>query len=181
MKDLPVSVKENNEHLGLIVSGTSEETKNVDLKLRKARGALYSLLGPAFSSKCLLSPNVQLHFFRTFVCPIARSGLCAMTLRDSHLVELATFQRKCIRGFLHLSQRSPIPALFFLTGELPIIAKLHRDIFSLFYNVWKNPQTKIYQIVQYLLRNSPENSNTWSRHIRSLAQLYSIEDPLESI
>ena len=71
MDNLPVSVKEDNNHLGLIVSGNREEEKNIDLKKKKARGALFKLLGPAFSSKCLLSPAVQLHLFRTYVCPIA--------------------------------------------------------------------------------------------------------------
>ena len=130
MGNSPVTVKENNEHLGLIVSNVSEEAKNVDAKLQKARRALFSLLGPVFASKCLLSPVVQTYLFKTFVCPIARSGLCAMTLQNHHLNDIAMFQKKALRGFLHLSQRSPIPALFFLTGEIPIIAKLHRDIYA---------------------------------------------------
>ena len=63
MDNLPVSVKEDNDHLGLIVSGQREEEKNVDLKIKKTRGSLFKLLGPAFSAKCLLSPNLQLHLF----------------------------------------------------------------------------------------------------------------------
>ena len=179
MHSKPISVLENNDHLGLIVSGVREEEKNVDLKLKKARGSLFSLLGPAFSSRCLLSPSVQLHLYRTFTCPIARSGLAAMTLRTNHLNPLIMFQKKTIRGFLHLSDRAPVPSLFFLTGELPIEGKLHRDIFALFFNIWINPKTKIYSIVKYLMENSPVNSRTWSRHIRNLASLYDIEDPLE--
>ena len=170
-----------NDHLGLIVSGLREEEKNVDLKIKKARGSLFKLLGPAFSAKCLLSPALQLHLFQTFICPIARSGLSAMSLRSNHLQPLTAFHRKILRGFLHTSDRSPIPALFFLTGELPIEAKLHRDVFSLFLIIWNNPQTKIYRIVSYLLENSPENSHTWSRHIRNLAQMYDIQDPLTVI
>ena len=181
MDDLPVSVKDDNDHLGLVVSGDREEEKNVDLKIKKARGALFKLLGPAFSSKCLLSPQLQIHLFRIFVCPIARSGLSAMTLRDNHLNPLTSFQRKVIRGFLHLSDRSPIPSLFFLTGELPIAARLHRDIFSLFYNIWINPETKIFKIIQYLLQNCPQNSHTWARHIKNLSSMYGIEDPSKLI
>lgn len=176
-----VSVKDDNEHLGLIVSGIKEEEKNVDLKVKKARGALFKLLGPAFSSKCLLSPALQIHLYRTYVCPIARSGLSAMTLRESHTAALSMFQKKAIRGFLHLSQRSPIPSLFFLTGELPIIAKLHRDVYSIFYNIWINPQTKIFKIVKYLLQNCAENSHTWCRHIRNISIIYDIEDPAKLI
>ena len=44
MENLPVSVKEDNDHLGLIVSGNREEEKNIDLKMKKARGALFKLL-----------------------------------------------------------------------------------------------------------------------------------------
>ena len=85
MDSSPVSVEEDNDHLGLIVSGTSEETKNVDLKLQKARGALFNLMGPVFSSKCLLNPTLQLHLFRKFVLPISIFGLPAMTLKDNHV------------------------------------------------------------------------------------------------
>ena len=99
-----------------------------------------------------------------------------MTLRTNNLNPLSIFQRKCLRGFLHLSDKSPIPALFFLTGELPIEAKLHRDIFSTLYNIWLNPQTKIYSLVKYLMENSPNNSRTWSQHVKNLAQMYGIAD-----
>ena len=65
MDSLSVSVREDNDHLGLIVSGVREEEKNIDLKIRKARGALFKLLGPAFTAKCFLSPSVQIHLYRT--------------------------------------------------------------------------------------------------------------------
>ena len=104
-----------------------------------------------------------------------------MTLRDTHLESLTSFHKKVLRGFLHLSKRCPIPSIYFLTGELPIIGELHRDIFSLFYSIWCNPQSKIYEIVSYLLENAPENSHTWSRHIRNIAKVYGITDPLEAI
>ena len=104
-----------------------------------------------------------------------------MTLRENHLKPLVGFQKKILRGFLHLSDKSPIPSLFFLTGELPVDAKIHRDVFSSFFCIWSNPQLKIFEIVKYLLENSPENSHTWSRHIRNLAKMYGIEDPLSSI
>ena len=68
----PIKVVEDNEHLGQVVSGDNQIQKNVDLRLKKGRGSLFSLLGPAFSYKCLLSPVVQLHLYRTFTCPIVR-------------------------------------------------------------------------------------------------------------
>ena len=89
------------------------------------------------------------------------------------------FPQKRNQGVYHLLDWSPIPALFFLTGELPIVARLHRDVFSLFYNIWINPETKIFKITKYLLENCPLNSHTWARHIKNLSVMYDMEDPLK--
>ena len=176
-----VQVVENNEHLGQIVSGTNQEEKNVDLKISKGRKNLFGLLGAGFSFKCLLSPVVKLHIYRTYTCPITRSGLSSFALRSSELEPLALFQRKCLKSILKLSITAPTPAVHFLTGELPIEGKIHKDIFSLFFSVWSNPDTKIYQIVLYLLRNSSENSRTWAIHLRHLSRKYGLEDPLDCL
>ena len=80
-----IKVTTDNEHLGQIVSGTNQSEKNVDLRILKSRGSLYKLLGPAFSYKCMLSPVVKLHLYRTYICPIIRSGLSSLTLRQTTL------------------------------------------------------------------------------------------------
>ena len=174
-----VKVCEDNDHLGQIVSGVRQEEKNVDLRIKKGRNNIFGMLGPAFSFKCLLSPKVKIHLFRTYTCPILRSGLSSFSLRTVTLQPLTIFHRKTLRGILNLSKTASIPAIHFLLGELPMEAKLHRDIFALFFCVWSNPDSKIYQIVKYLLDNSPKNSRTWSLHLRHLCQKYELTDPLE--
>ena len=84
-----------------------------------------------------------------------------------------------MRGILKLSKSSPIPALHFIFGELPLEAKIHKDVFSNLYSVLCNPNSKIYEIVKYLLEEAPENSRTWSIYLRHLAKLYNLPDPLE--
>ena len=176
-----VKVTVDNDHLGQIVSGISQEQKNVDARIQKGRGSLFAMLGPAFSFKCLLSPSVKIHLFRTYTCPIIRSGLSSFSLRTTNLHSLTIFHRKTLRGILNLSKSSNIPALHFLLGELPMEGKIHRDVFSLFFSVWSNPNTKIYQIVKYLLENSSENSRTWSIHLKYLSNLYGLRDPVECL
>jgi hypothetical protein len=147
-----IKVTEDNEHLGQVVSGTNQIEKNIDLRLKKGRGSLFKMLGPAFAYKCLLSPVVKLHLYRTYISPIVRSGLSSLTLRHHSLQPLIIFQRKTLRSILKLSKTSSIPALHFLTGELPIEGNIHRDVFSFFYCVLANPDTKIHEIINYLLR-----------------------------
>jgi hypothetical protein len=178
MDGISIKVVEDNEHLGQIVSGSNQTIKNIDNRLKKGRGSLFKLLGPAFAYRCLLSPVVKLHLYRMYACPIIRSGLSSFTLRESSLQPLTMFQRKTIRSILKLSKTSCIPALHFLTGELPIEGKIHRDVFSLLFSVWTNPNTKIFDIVKYLLKNSTDNSRTWSIFIRQLSIKYGLSDPL---
>ena len=176
-----IRVTEDIEHLGQVVSGKNQIEKNIDLRLKKGRGSLFKLLGPAFAYKCLLSPVVKLHLYRTYISPIVRSGLSSLTLRHHSLQPLIIFQRKTLRSILKLSKTSSIPALHFLTGELPIEGNIHRDVFSLFYCVWANPDTKIHEIVNYLLKMSTENSRTWAIFVKQLCELYGLADPLQCL
>ena len=164
-----VKVVDNNDHLGQIVSGHQQEEKNIDERITKGRNNLFGLLGAAFSYKCHLSPVLKIHLFRTFTCPIIRSGLSSFALRTNQLSPLTIFHRKILKSFLSLSKTAATPAIHFMLGELPIEGKLHCDVFSLFYGVWTDEQTKIYQIVKYLLSMASKNSRTWCSFLRDLS------------
>ena len=113
-----VDVVDENEHLGLVVTGFNEEKRNVEENITKGRKSLFSLLGPAFSHQSLLNPAVQVHLFRLYSCPITRSGLSGLAIRPTQAQPLTTFHRKVLRSFLHFSERSPIPSLHFLLAFL---------------------------------------------------------------
>ena len=125
-------VKVVEEHLGQIVSNKNQEQKNVDMRLGKGRNNLYSYLGAGFSYKCMMSPVLKLHIYRTFSCPITRSGLSSFALRSSHLEPLSLFQRKTLKSILKLSISAPTPSIHFLTGELPIEGKTKKMCFLCF-------------------------------------------------
>ena len=86
-----VSVVDDNDHLGLIVSGLDEEQKNVDQNIQQCRNSLFALLGPAYSFKCLLSPLVQVHLWRIYNLPVLLSGLPAL---PANVKALYLFQKK---------------------------------------------------------------------------------------
>ena len=151
---------ENNKHLGQVISGKRQEEKNIDLRIAKARNVLFSLLGPCFNYKCQLNPSVKLYLYKTFICPILRSGLSTFVIKNTHMYPLSVFQRKTLKGILKLSKQTSTSAVHFLTGELPVKALIHRGILSLFYSVWINPKSKIYTIIKYLLTNITEKSKT---------------------
>ena len=79
---------------------------------------------------------------------------------------------------MKLSSSSPIPALYFLLGEMPIVAALHLDALTLFHNIWSNPDISAHEILKYILRMSDSQSVTWVAHIRVLCLQYDLPDPL---
>ena len=93
---------DSNEHLGLVVSGLDEEQKNVDANLVKCRNSLFAMLGPAYAYKCLLSPVVQNHLWKTYNLPVLVTGLSALLISPTNLKSLAIFQNRILRGFLKL-------------------------------------------------------------------------------
>ena len=151
-----------------IISGFNQTQKNVDKRIIQSRKALYSLLGPCFSSKCLLSATLQLKIFRTFVCPVLRSGLSTFVLTDKHIESLSIYHRKILKGILHVSKQCPSPAIYFALAEAPIEETIHREVFSLFFNIWINPQTKLFKVISYILENICESSKTWCLYLRKL-------------
>ena len=158
-----VTVVDDNEHLGLILSGLNEEQKNIDNNITQCRNSLFKLLGPALSYKCL-SSIVQLHLWKTYLLPVFRSGLSTLPIHPAPLKSLEVFQRKIFRGFLKLSDSSPVPSLFFLLGEVPIDASIHMDLLGLFYTFLSHPQTKLFDILAYMLADTksswPSRSST---------------------
>ena len=176
-----INVVENNDHLGQIVSGIRQEEKNIELRIKKSQNSLFALLGPAFSFRCLLSPVVKMHLYRTFVCPVLRSGLSSLVVNNTLVCSLSIFQRKSLKGVLKVSTQASTAGIHFLTGEIPIEAKIHKDVFSLFFSVWSNPDSKIYAIVKHILSSCNENSRTWANFIRQISRQYGLEDPLSCL
>ena len=170
-----VKVVDDNEHLGQIISGQQQKAKNIDLRLSNARKSLFGMLGAGFSYKCKISPGLKIHLFNTFTSPILLLGLSTFCLTQKDMEPLSLFHRKCMKSFLHLRQNAPTPAVHFILGALTIEAKLHFDIFSVFYSVWSNPQTKIHQIIKYLLETSHESSKTWASYVIYLCQMYNMK------
>ena len=97
------------------------------------------------------------------------------------LEPLSVFHRKSLKGILNLSKFASTTTIHFLLGELPVEGKIHRDVFSLFFSVWKNSSSRIYSVVKYILETSEENSWTWAVHVKNLSAKYGLPHPLECL
>ena len=173
-----IQVVDNNDHLGVVVSGINEEQKNIDQNIQSCRKSLFGLLGAAYSYKCMLPPTTQVHLWRTYNLPVLLSGLSSLPIRPPVISPLSIFHNKTMRGFLKLSKSSPIPSLHFLLGEPPVEALLHIQVLTLFHNIWMNPSTTVHDLIKYILRMCKSTSTTWANHVQILCEMYSLPSPL---
>ena len=105
----PLTVIEDNEHLGLIVSGLDEESKNVDKNIDSARQILFSLLG-----------NIFFHVWSIYVNPALRSGLAALPIRPQIMNTVTSFHYKILRGILKLGEFTIVSQPIRLIGSSSI-------------------------------------------------------------
>ena len=52
------------------------------------------------------------------------------------------------------------------------------DLLSLFHTILINPQTKVFEMVKFILMMCDSKSTTWAAHVRILCLMYGLPDPL---
>ena len=87
-----ITVVENNEHLGLVVSGLCEEQKNVDMNITKCRNSIFGLLGPIFACSCKLSPTVQ-YIYGVYTAYRSSNLSCPLSRLDQQLSNQCKYSR----------------------------------------------------------------------------------------
>ena len=86
-------------------------------------------------------------------------SLCSANKTSQHHTT-GHLPEKALRGFLKLSNTSPVPALYFLLGELPAEAIIHINTLVTFHKMCSS------------------NSTTWSNHLQLLCLKYDLSSPL---
>jgi hypothetical protein len=123
-------------HLGIIrtTSALDNIKENVDENMKKARRSAYALFDCGFHGENGLDPETMIHLFKTYITPVLLYGMEVLIPKGKYLEQLDKFQRKMIEQLLSISSNTPDPAIYILTGFLPIEAQIHIHIH---YLVWE--------------------------------------------
>ena len=124
-------------HLGIIrtTSMKSNIQANVDENITKSRRIAYSLFGSDFHGTNGLDPESLLHIYKTYVLPILLYSMELLMPSSKPLEQLEMYQKRIIKQLLSLPTRCPDPAVYILTGILPIEAQIHLKALVFFNNV----------------------------------------------
>ncbi|CAC5421539.1 unnamed protein product [Mytilus coruscus] len=145
MGNTPMPNVEQSTHPGIIRTTTRKNNiqSNTNENITKARRSAYSLLGTGFHVHNGLDPESLLHIYKTHILPVLLYGMELLTPSGKPLEQLGIFQKRMLKQVLSLPTRCPDPAVYILTGILPIEAQIHIKTLTFFNNVCHQSEESI--------------------------------------
>ena len=139
----PPNFPEEAIHLGLTQCQDNSKTEIVNVKkaIRKTTTKLMTMFGNRFASNAPLRMKLNKLMWNTYLKPTLLTGLNALVVKDDSLAELEKFQETVVRRMFKVREKASIQPLLEISGIEPISAALHKQVLSLFYNFWINPDS----------------------------------------
>ncbi|CAG2214135.1 unnamed protein product [Mytilus edulis] len=124
-----------------------------------------------------LDPETILTLVKTYVLPILTYGLEILIPKGKSLTTLNLYHKKLLKQLLSLSTNTADPAIYILSGMIPIEAELHIKILTLFGTISRSEKTSNeWRIAERQLKLKSFNSNSWFIDIKKICLLYNIEN-----
>ena len=138
-------------HLG-IKHGLLTANPTIEDRVPLARRTLYSLMGPGLHGLNGLPVPVSIHLYETYVLSRATFGLDTIVATTTALEPLEQFHKKAMRSMLGLPERTAIPALYILSGILPIKYTLHIQALKFLLSLMTDVTTREVILRQYIMK-----------------------------
>jgi len=179
-----MSMVENATHLGIIRTGSLKQnvTQNVEENIKKARRSAYALLGNGFHGENGLDPETSIHLYKIYIQPVLLYGMQLITPKGLALEQLEKFQKKILKQLLSVPPNTPDPAIYILSGILPIEAQIHIKVLNFYNNVCNQAETSIEkQLARRQLSIKAMNSNSWFIDVENILYkcLFLLETTIE--
>jgi hypothetical protein len=110
-------------------------TVNVEANIKKSRRSAYGLFGRGFHGNNGLDPATLIHLFNTYITPVLMYGMELIIPKTTALEQLERYQTKLLKQVLSLPPNTPDPAVYLLSGTLPVEAQLHIRALNFFNNI----------------------------------------------
>ena len=92
-------------------------------------------MGAGFCRLNGLSPETSINMVTTYIIPTIMLGLEILRLSTSDYSMIAMFHLKLLRSIQHFPQPTALPALYLLTGSLPLKVIHPKNVLTLFVNM----------------------------------------------
>ena len=151
-------------HIGITRSDTNSARPTIDENIRKARRATYSLMGTGLHGENGLDPETSISLLKTYILPILTYGLEIVIPKGQILDGIQNYNKKPFRQVLSLAVNVADPAVYMISGLLPLEAEIHIKVFTMFGNITrahKTPLNGSWQKDNYISKVSTVTAGSW--------------------
>ncbi|CAC5386525.1 unnamed protein product [Mytilus coruscus] len=171
-------------HLGIIKTPSMRQNieSNVEENVKKARKSAYALLGSGFHGENGLDPESLIHLFKTYISPVLLYGMELLTPKSAHLETLEKFQKKMHKQILSVPMSTPDPAIYILTGILPVEAQIHAKMITFFCSICQQADNSVEkQLGKRQLTVKSSGSHSWYIEIQRIMFKYNLGRALDML
>ena len=134
-------------------------------------------MGTGLHGKNGLDPETAITILYTYVMPILTYGLEILLPSGRILDTIHQFHKKMIKQILSLAKNTADPAVYILSGSLPMEAELHLKALSLYGNITRADRSTIeWRLAERQLHLKTNQSNSWFIQIKKICLKYDILD-----
>ncbi|MCG7879544.1 MAG: reverse transcriptase family protein [Candidatus Thiodiazotropha taylori] len=174
----PMPVVTESMHVGILRSASTQTTAVAE-NIKKARRTLYSLMPSGCHGHNGLDPETTIHLLQTYVLPTLIYGMEVVLPQGKHLDTLEKFYKKYLKLLLSLPITTADPAVYVLSGTVPIEATIHKRALILFGSISRLSTTAIEKQIAYRQLNiKGHKSNSWFVMLKELCFKYDLPHPL---
>ena len=166
-------------HLGICRLGDTDENAVAE-NAKKARRTLYSLMSAGLHGENGLDPETSLHLYHIYVLPVLLYGMEVVFPRPKFMELLFKFNKHNIKHLLSLPVTVADPAIYLLSGTLPIEAMIHHRVLTFFGNVSRLSDSSIEKrLAERQLAVKSLDSHSWFIGVKKLCIRYGLPDCTE--
>ena len=127
-----------------------------------------------------LDQESTVHLFQTYVLPTLIYGMEVVLPRGKHLDTLEKFYKKYMKLLLSIPVTTADPAVYIISGTVPVEATIHKRALTLFGNISRLTSSSIEKRIAHRQLNiKGQKSNSWFVALRELCFKYDLPQPLD--
>ena len=173
-----IECSSNETHLGIQRTADGKCKSTIEERVKRGRRSLYSLMGAGLHGLNGCGVKTSLQLYRIYTIPAILHNLEAIIMNDNDYSNIEIFHKSVLRQIQHLPESTAKPALYLLTGELPLIAQMHIRILTFFHRlIMRNNIEK--EIIIRQLAMKCMNDRSWVIVVRKLLYQYNLSSAFD--
>ena len=145
----------------------------IDCRISTGRKTLFSLLSAGLHGTNGLPARTALHLYQVYILPRVLYGLEALVIKKTQTDSIEQFQRSVLRSLLGLPNRTAIPALYILSGKIPIDRQIdQKQIMFLHSLISQGGRLRDLVQRQYVMKKA--TSKSWIPYIKKILWQYEL-------